>query len=197
MANDPGSIKAFIAECETIAPTLLASDPKRRVYTILRECFIKTFGGSLGSIFDAKSPGRTSKLAQSRKTFEEIVSWLSPPYQPLTTEEALKIVNSDVSPAWRDVIFGLIGKHPRRGQPASKRHLAVYALDLKCARPTLTLRKATDVLCPCGKAAGQHTDKCREQLRQQINRLITFLKTLGYDFTWERIGTDGWKEKIE
>jgi hypothetical protein len=194
MPDDPDSVKALLSGLDIITPALLPPDPKRRVYTVLRERFVESFGEFLGNVFAERSPDRTLKLSQSRKTFEEIVSWVSPPHKPLTSEQALNLIGSNSHPVWRDAIFQMIGKHLQRGQPRSKRHLAVLALDMKCAQPTLTRRAVTDALCPCGKGVGQHSDRCREQLRQQINRLVKFLKTLGYDFTWERIGTEGWKE---
>jgi len=194
MASDRDPSITLRAGVEIIALALLPVDPSRQVYTILRKCFVDYFGEFLDSVFAEKSPEWRLKISQTQKRFEEVVSWVSPPYKPMTSEQALSLIDGASPAVWRDAVLRSVGKHPRRGQPRSKRHLAVWALDMKCLDPSLTLRAATDVLCPCGKATGQHTDKCREQLRQQINRLVKFLKTLGYDFTWERIGADGRRE---
>ena len=165
-------------------------DETRIVYTILREVFLERalefFQNALK--FDAEWAQRTMA---SRERFEEIQGWLRPPQKPLTLERGLQLIKDSKSKDWSRAVLKRIGKHPRRGQPTSKKHLAVPALDMKFLHSPLTLRQATDALCPCGHPIGKHSDQCREQLRQQINRLVKFLRTLGYDFTWERIGLVG------
>jgi len=118
-----------------------------------------------------------------------------PPHPPLTMDVALEMIGKTDAPFLRDAIIRQVGKRLRRGLPASKRHLGVLALDAKYKYPTATLREATNALCPCEIGRDrEHTAKCREQLRQQIKRAVKLMKSLGYDFTWERIGTEGWKE---
>ena len=122
---------------------------------------------------------------------EEIELWFRPPMQPLSLEQAIELIEGSKSEFWRQSIMSQAGKRRRAGQPVSKRHLALPALDLKCAYPDTSLREATDTLCPCGN--DEHTHNCREQLRQQIKRLVKFFRVHGDDFTWERIKTEGWK----
>jgi hypothetical protein len=112
-------------------------------------------------------------------------------------DAAIEMVSKTDSPLLRDSIIRQVGKRHQRGQPASKRHLGLFALDAKYKYPTATLRQATNALCPCEIGHDrEHTAKCREQLRQQINRAVKLMKSFGYDFTWERIGTEGWKESL-
>jgi hypothetical protein len=100
-------------------------------------------------------------------------------------EQALKFVEGSKSEFWRDSIMRQVGKRRRPGQPASKRHLAVRALDFKCAYPDTSLREVTELVCPCGRDT--HLPKCREQLRQQIKGLVKLLREHGHDFTWDHI----------
>jgi hypothetical protein len=182
---------------DIIGPYLAPPDPERHVYSILREILLRFFVDFLKAVFSDKSVARTVQMSHSQKMMREIHSWLIPASGPLTAEQALRMIQGKTPPVLRDAILRSVGKRRGRGQPAVKRHLAILALDMKYTSPGLTLRASTDTFCPCGKGVGEHGDKCREQLRQQINRAVKLLRTFGYDFTWERVGTDGWKEKIE
>jgi hypothetical protein len=174
---------------------LVPENPTRKAYTIVRSIYL-ALGDELAQMMkdagqlDAKTWQKQFDACM-RKLFE-VDAWLNPPLEPLSLEDAAEVVKAfDTSSpvfvdAIRDYVTKQIGKRPRRGQPASKRHLALLALDGKCAYPVLSLRNVTEVLCPCGKAT--HSPQCREQLRQQINALVKFLKRHGFDFTWERIG---------
>jgi len=188
----------FRAGLETIAPSLVPDHPERHVYSILRELWLRFFADFLEAAFSdsSNSPERDSKMSQSQKMMRELRSWLFAPVEPLTTADALQILTEISDQSTQEIILRSVGKRSHRGQPASKRHLAIFALDAKYVFPHLTQRAATHMLCPCGKGDDQHSDKCREQMRQQINRAVKLLRTFGYDFTWERIGTDGWKETI-
>jgi hypothetical protein len=180
---------AFRTGLETIAPSLVPQYPERHVYSILRELWLQFFADFLEAAF-SDSPERDSKTSQSQKMMRELRSWLFAPVEPLTTADALQLLSKISDPSTQEIILRSVGRRSHRGQPASKRHLAIFALDVKYAFPHLTLRAATDLLCPCGKGANQkHSNKCREQMRQQINRAVKLLRTFGYDFTWERIGT--------
>jgi hypothetical protein len=177
---------------------LMPENPTRIAYTAVREIYL-ALGDELAQMMkDAGKPDVKTWQKQfnaCRRRFYEADSWLNPPLDPLSLETAAKVLKtfSTSSPfffdAIREYLTKQIGKRPRRGQPASKRHLALLALDGKCAYPMLSLRDFTEELCPCGKAT--HTPQCREQLRQQINALVKFLKRHGFDFTWERIGESG------
>ena len=128
-------------------------------------------------------------LMDTQKKMEEVQLWLRPPERPMSLEAALKIASGSKSKYWREAVMKRAGKHRRRGQPPSKRHLALQALDIKCAYPDTSLRQVTEILCPCGSEA--HTDRCQQQLRQQILRLVKFLGEHGHDFTWEHIKSRG------
>jgi hypothetical protein len=177
---------------------LAPENPTRKAYTAVRDIYVG-LGDELAEMMrDAgKSDPKTWQKqidTYTRKLFEAD-TWLNPPLEPLSLEDAAKVVQAfePSSPqflnAVRDYVTKQIGKRPRRGQPASKRYLALLALDGKCAYPALSLRGATEVLCPCGRTS--HSPQCREQLRQQINTLVKYLKRHGFDFTWERIGQSG------
>jgi hypothetical protein len=181
---------------------LLPENPTRKAYTAVRGVYL-VLGDELaqmmkdGGKLDEKT-WRKQFNARLRK-LDEADSWLMPPLKPMSLEIASKVLkamgNSSAFfvDATREFVTKQIGKRPRRGQPASKRHLALKALDGKCAYPVLSLRDFTELLCPCGKA--KHSPQCKEQLRQQIKALVKFLKSHGFDFTWERIGTPGWTER--
>lgn len=177
---------------------LVPENPTRKAYSAVRGIYL-ALGDELAQLLkDAGKPDEKTWQKQvdacCRKLYEAD-AWLHPPLEPLSLEDAPKVVKAfdNSSPffvdAVRDYVTRQIGKRPRRGQPASKRHLALKALDGKCAYPILSLRDFTEALCPCGKAT--HTPQCREQLRQQIKALVKFLKRHGFDFTWERIGKSG------
>jgi len=204
IATWAASIKNELARIESLptqeqpealaALAVVPANPKRVAYTILRELYLDRFGEFMRTFWEFGSTDDwVARVFAKQQKMKEVEVWLRPPFEPLTAEKALKLVEGSKSEIWRDAVLSSIGKRPKRGQPVSKRHLAVKALDMKCVYPALTLRDATDKLCPCGKGVGGHSDKCREQLRQQINGLVKFLKSFGHDFTWERIAREGWK----
>jgi hypothetical protein len=175
--------------------SLVPENPSRQAYTVLRKIYLAIRDGFWNVFVNPDQQHIKEWAAQvtdSLDKLRELESWFIPALQPLSLEAAAKLIEGSKSEFWRQSIMSQVGKRGRAGQPASKRHLALYALDLKCAYPDTSLREATDILCPCGN--DEHTPQCREQLRQQINRLVKFLRTHGYDFTWERIKTEGWKE---
>jgi hypothetical protein len=174
---------------------LVPENPSRQAYTVLREIYLAAvddFWKLTMNLGQNLSKEEFAQFTDASDKKDEIESWLRPPIQPLSIELAIKFTERSKSEFWRQSVLGQVGKHRRAGQPSSKRYLALRALDIKCAYPDTSLKDATDILCPCGK--DEHTPQCREQLRQQINRLVKFLRSHGYDFTWERIKTEGWKE---
>lgn len=193
MENEP----SFRKGVDLIVSSLIPLEPKRHVFSILREIYVDIYEQFFRALTDVTLPERSSKLKLLRKQMNELHSWLAPPVPPLTQELALDLISKTDSPTIRSLILQQIGRRARRGQPVSeKRYRAILALDGKYAFPNeSTLRGATNALCPCGLE--QHTKQCQEQFRQQINRAVKLLKSFGYDFTWDRIGTEGWKEKIE
>jgi hypothetical protein len=174
---------------------LVPANPTRKAYTAVRSIYL-ALGDELAQLMkdagklDAKTWRK--QFDACKRKLDEADSWLKPPLERLSLEDAAKVLKAfGTSSAFfidaaRDYVTKQTGKRPRRGQPASKRHLALKALDGKCAYPVLSLRDFTEMLCPCGKAT--HTPQCKEQLRQQVNLLVNYLKRHGFDFTWERIG---------
>ncbi len=177
---------------------LVPENPTRKAYTAVRGIYL-ALGDELAQLLkDAGKPDAKTWQKQfdaCKRKLYEADAWLKPPLGPLSLEVASKVLKalSNSSAffvgAAREFVTRQTGKRLRRGQPASKRHLALMALDGKCAYPVLSLRDFTELLCPCGKAT--HSLQCKEQLRQQINALVKFLKRHGFDFTWERIGKPG------
>jgi hypothetical protein len=177
---------------------LVPENLTRKAYTVVRGIYL-TIGEELVQLMkDAGKPDEKTWQKQyndCKRRLNEADAWLKPPLEPLSLDNASKVLkalgksSADVREAARDFLTKQVGKRPRRGQPASKRHLALIALDSKCAYPVLSLRDIMEPLCPCGKPT--HSVQCKEQFRQQINLLVKFLKRHGYDFTWERIGKSG------
>jgi hypothetical protein len=169
--------------------TLFPENPTRKAYTALREIYLAFADAWWDLLSDsAERPVSKEHFAQvtaAQEKMSEVMLWLRKPDPPLTLDAALKIVEGSKSEFWRTSVMSQVGKRRRPGQPALKRYLALQALDVKCAYPDMSLREVTDELCPCGK--DKHTLQCREQLRQQIKRLVKFLKQYGHDFTWDHI----------
>jgi hypothetical protein len=170
----------------------------RKVYTVVRGIYLATGDELVRLMKNAGTPDEKTWQKQyeaCKRKLDEVDAWLKPPIEPLSLDNAskvLKAMSSSSAPvrvAANEFLTKHVGKRPRRGQPASKRHLALIALDSKCAYPALSLRDIMEPLCPCGKTT--HSPQCKEQLRQQINLLVKFLKRHGFDFTWERIGKSG------
>jgi hypothetical protein len=128
-----------------------------------------------------------AEVASAQKRMYEVEMWLRKPSSGLSLSGALKMIEGSDSPLWRNTILKQIGKRSSRGQPPSKRYLALKALDLKCAYPHSSLQEITKLICPCGKP--KHSPECREQLRQQVIKLVKFLREHGHDFKWEHIAT--------
>jgi hypothetical protein len=182
------------------AVLLVPANTKREAYSVLREIYLKRYEEFATVLFASNSYesggkwGDAMLLSLERK--DEIEVWLRPPLAPLSPERALKMIEGTKSQLWRDAVLEKVGKRRGRGQPPSKRHLAVQALDIKCADPKITLRDITALLCPCGKSALEHSDKCREQMRQQINGLVKLFRGLGYNFTWDHLTHTGGKYSL-
>jgi hypothetical protein len=62
----------------------------------------------------------------------------------------------------------------RRGQPITKRPLAVPAYEMWLADPQKSWMQVTRELCNCRKQAHDYT--CKEQLKQQVNDLKNLLR---------------------
>jgi hypothetical protein len=169
---------------------LVPENLTRAAYTVLRDIFLDAadeWAVVLREIGKPDPQAWLTRFNEGKRKLDDIDVWLKPPTPPFSLENAaqvLKIVGD--SQSVKDMLMKQIGKRPRRGQPASKRYLALIALDIKCAYSILSLRDVTDLVCPCGKPT--HSSQCREQMRQQVNRLVRFLKPYGHDFTWERVG---------
>lgn len=163
------------------ARDLYAEDTERKVYSILREIRLERFDVWWAAFTSTDGP---IYAHQAQMKIEEVERWLKRP-EVVALDAALEIIEGTKSKRLKEAAISLIGKYSSRGQPVSKRYLAVIALDAKCLHPDLTLRMATGVLCQCG--SDTHTFKCRERLRQQINLLVRFLRGNGHDFTWERL----------
>ena len=179
---------------------LVPENPSRIAYTVLRQIYltlVEEYWGRIAEIIEPRtgetyqpvSPMKESlqELMNVQSKMEELQLWLKPPHPPLSLQDALKLAANSQSEFWQRSIMKQIGKRRSPGQPATKRHLALRALDIKCAYPETSLREVTDILCPCGNDA--HTTSCREQLRQQILRLVRFLRQYGHDFTWAHLTT--------
>lgn len=176
---------------------LVPENPSRVVYTALRQIYLpmvqEFWDKLLASADQPATEEETSRLLNewmiAQKKMEEVQLWFRPASKPLSLETALRFIEGSKSRFWRESVMKQVGKRRGPGQPATKRYLALQALDLKCAYPETSLREATNMLCPCGLET--HTDKCREQLRQQILRLVKFLRQYGHDFQWENIQARG------
>ena len=176
---------------------LVPENPSRIAYSVLRQIFLTTVDDFWETTLEVLLEPMTnteigtslSESKAAKKRVEEISLWFKPPEEPMSLETALRLAAGSKSKYWTESVMKQAGKHRRPGQPASKRHLALMALDIKCAYPDTSRREVTDILCPCGNEA--HTDRCREQLRQQVLRLVKFLRQHGHDFTWEHIKSQG------
>jgi hypothetical protein len=169
---------------------LVPRDPLRKAYTELRDIYLprveKLWSLMLEVAEKHEFPaGWSAEMKLALKSVHEVEIWLSPPEEVLTWASAIKLLKGTKSELFHDAVIKSVGKRRRPGQPKSKRHLAVFALDFKSAYPETTLRDVTNHLCPCGQK--KHTAQCREQLRQQIKSLVKFLKQHGHDFTWSTI----------
>lgn len=178
---------------------LVPEHPQRQAYTILRHIYLPRIDRVWDLLNDGARQGFDkvwgAQIKAAIESASEAESWLRPPERVLTLEAALNMIEGTKSQLWRNAVMKGVGKHRRRGQPASKRWLAVWALDFKCDNPDLSLSEVTEEICQCGK--DKHTEKCREQLRQQIKGLVKFLDQHGYDFTWDHIRNNrGWKELL-
>jgi len=170
---------------------MLPENPSRKVYSVLRDIFIaiaddwwNTLATGPKNNTRASLKEELGRVVKLQEKLQEIELWLHPAYEPISLEAAVKLAGPQPGPLGRKILEQA-GKRRRPGQPASKRYLAVQALDLKCAYPWMSQSEATEILCPCGKEP--HPPQCREQLRQQIIRLVNFLREHGHDFGWERI----------
>jgi hypothetical protein len=176
---------------------LVLENPSRIAYTVLRQIYLTLVDDWWRKMLEiTERSGSNEEIAllmdawmAAQEKMEEVRPWLRRDEPPLSLGEALDIVKDSKSEFWRESIMRQVGKRRRPGQPASKRYLALQALDIKCAYPDTSLRQVTDMLCPCGNET--HTDSCREQLRQQILRLVKFLRQYGHDFTWAHIQSRG------
>jgi hypothetical protein len=178
---------------------MVPENRSRKAYTVVREIYLSLCDSWWHNLVDSVElhlpKEDLSKLvaeaAATQKKMLEVEMWLKKPTSPLSMSAGLKMVEGSDSPIWRNTILKQIGKRSRRGQPASKRYLALGALDLKCAYPHSSLQEITKLICPCGKQ--KHPPQCREQQRQQIKRLVKFLREHGHDFKWEHISTWTWE----
>lgn len=184
--------------------TLLPENRSRKAYTVVREIWLTLADSWWNKLIDSVelslslSKEELSKLvkevADTQEKMSKVEMWLKKPTSPLSFDSAFKMIEGSDSPLWRNTILKQIGKRPRSGQPASKRYLAVQALDLKCAYPHSSYQQITKLICPCGRE--KHLPQCTQQLRQQIMRLVKFLREHGHDFKWEHISTWTWEPPV-
>jgi len=179
--------------------SLVPENRSRKAYTVVRDIYLRIADSWWSKLMDSVelslSREERSKLVaeikDEQKRMTEVELWLKPPEAPLSLDQALKFIKAAPSDAWQKTVMSRVGKRSRPGQPASKRRLALHALDIKCAYPHTSLSEATKLLCPCGRQ--KHLPQCRDQLRQQIIKLVKFLREHGHDFKWEHISTWKWE----
>jgi hypothetical protein len=120
------------------------------------------------------------------KEAEELQSLLGSPLSVKSEDkrnEALRAVQSallaeGLSPL--EIIEDLqIAQQTPRGRPATKRHLAVVALDMWLTNPSFSWARVTREVCNCGEQ--KHGRACQERLRQQVNDLRSALRRLGIE----------------
>jgi hypothetical protein len=180
-ALTPGELMAFSMRLA------IREHRDRIVYTILRDIVLAAVD-DLSALLNSPpiEPHEwITRLLEASKKVTEMSVWLRPDIPVLSLEDAVKMAQGTKSELWRKAAISRAGKRPRAGRPSTKRRLAVRALDIKCTRPETTHREITDALCPCGK--DEHTDRCREQMRQAIKLLVKFLREHGHDFRWDHI----------
>jgi hypothetical protein len=77
-----------------------------------------------------------------------------------------------------DKMFGKLETKPGRGRPATRRLTAVRALQMQIDNK-LDLETVTQELCDCGKK--DHSECCKQQMRQSINSLRELLRKCGLE----------------
>lgn len=175
--------------------SLFPANPKRKAYMAVREIYLAQAAQWWNMLIDAIEKPITKeyvvRLQKAQTKLFDIQLWLRAPAGPLSLDAALKMIKEPSPEVWRTAVIARVGKRVQAGQPALKRYLALQALDIKCEYPSLSLKDITALICPCG--AKRHPPQCKEQLRQQINRLVKFLRDHGHDFRWDRLTTRQWK----
>jgi hypothetical protein len=116
----------------------------------------------------------------------ELTSWLGPPLSVMSDDERSLALQAAQSIWWAEgfapleIVENLRIAHQKpHGRPATKRHLAVVALDMWLADPKLSWPRVTRRVCNCGES--EHSRGCEEQLRQQVNDLRSALKKFGIE----------------
>ncbi len=178
---------------------MVPENRSRKAYTVVREIYLTLADSWWNRLVDIIEL-RLSKEDQAKLLVEatriqkellEIETWLRKPDAPLSLNAGLKMIENSSSVLWQRTVLKQIGKRKQAGQPASKRYVAVQALDLKCAYPHTSLMEVTKLICPCGQQ--EHLHKCREQIRQQVMKLVKFLREHGHDFRWDHISASKWE----
>jgi hypothetical protein len=114
----------------------------------------------------------------------ELASLLTPPLSVRTESEQRQtllaaqshLLSEGSSPL--EIVETLrIAQQKPHGRPATKRHLAVVALDMWLADAKLSWSQVTRRVCNCADAT--HGHQCEERLRQQVNDLRSALKKFG------------------
>ena len=123
-------------------------------------------------------------LARVTKETEQLASWLCPPLSVMTEEqrdqtlEAAQTLQLGEGFSPLEIVKNLeIAQRKPHGRPATKRHLAVLALDMWLTNPKAAWPRVTREVCNCGQQI--HGQVCEEQLRQQVNDLKAVLQKMG------------------
>lgn len=171
-----------------------SEDPDRKAYSILRQIYLP-IAESFWELSlnmpkeDAATTEWQLQLKRINEEIEKLSSWFEQSPTALSLAESICLSEFVDSTAWKMAVLSKAGKRPLSGRPASKRWLALWALDLKCEKPELSYSEVTAHLCQCGRE--KHPASCREQLRQQINILVEFFRGHGFDFGWDHIRAKG------
>jgi hypothetical protein len=124
-----------------------------------------------------KIPAELGQLAD----IDAISSWLAPPGSSTQTNVNWARVFRDAGHSDHDIVGMVSGsqkevKRKKSGRPPSTRWLAVQAKEMRLLDPKLSWSKLTKKLCPCGQL--QHSDNCKQAIRQGVLALERTLKKL-------------------
>lgn len=115
---------------------------------------------------------------------EELVDLLIPPLPVMSESERSQALHAAQSGLLAEGFSPLetleslrVAQRKPHGRPATKRHLAVIALDKWLTNPRISWPRITREVCNCGEQT--HGPACHERLRQQVNDLRSVLRRLG------------------
>jgi hypothetical protein len=121
-----------------------------------------------------------ARLLKLLEEWNELLGWVSPPFQPLKKQEADSWAAHMVETGWpasQALDFASRVQRKARGGQVSKRPLAVRAFELRRSNPKLwNWSKLADELCNC--AGPEHGYACQKSLQTEVWRLKQVLKAL-------------------